>query len=212
MPYKLRITNEEVEHELKKLGFQDLTQEAIEVFRKDLLKLIKSDLRKLKKLKEENECETEEGVYLGMEKVERELRFPTTSTPSVVLEQEMEKEKVRKDDIVTSEYETYSSEKSEATSRQASSLSSESSDKVADENLRKQREKEKPTMSVAVRKKDKPQKVKQKPELPSYPEKPDPVNLYHFYKAHWDKFKVPGEDPRSALRWDIRSKLFYSNL
>ncbi|KAB7496514.1 hypothetical protein Anas_10371 [Armadillidium nasatum] len=143
MPYKLRITNEEVEHELKKLGFQDLTEEAIEVFRKDLLKLIKSDLRKLKKLKEENERETKEGVYLGMEKLDRELRFPTTSTPSIVLEQELEKEKkekVRKDDIVTSEYETYSSEKSEATSRQASSLSSESSDKVTD---RKKEEKRK---------------------------------------------------------------------
>lgn len=47
-------------------------------------------------------------------------------------------------------------------------------------------------------------------ELPAYPARPDPVNLYHFYKAHWDKYKVPGEDPRSKLRWAVRTKLFYA--
>ncbi|KAG7169715.1 putative Hydrolethalus syndrome protein 1 C-terminus-like, partial [Homarus americanus] len=43
--------------------------------------------------------------------------------------------------------------------------------------------------------------ARDKDGLPIYPSRPDPVNLYHFYKAHWDKFKVPGEDPRSKLRW-----------
>ncbi|XP_053639804.1 uncharacterized protein [Cherax quadricarinatus] len=48
MPYRLRVTVEEVREELALLGFRDVADETVESLRKDLLKLIKNDLRKVK--------------------------------------------------------------------------------------------------------------------------------------------------------------------
>ena len=33
----------------------------------------------------------------------------------------------------------------------------------------------------------------------------DPVALYHYYKAFWDKQKAPGENPHMQLRWNVRA-------
>lgn len=37
----------------------------------------------------------------------------------------------------------------------------------------------------------------------------DPVSLYHYYTALWEKYKpnVPGENNWSDLRWNIRQKM-----
>ncbi|ETN62235.1 hypothetical protein AND_006081 [Anopheles darlingi] len=35
----------------------------------------------------------------------------------------------------------------------------------------------------------------------------DPVALYHSYQKDWNKFKLPGENDHSELRWKIRTKL-----
>lgn len=39
--------------------------------------------------------------------------------------------------------------------------------------------------------------------------KSDPVSLYHYYCALWEKYKMrlPGENDRADLRWSVREKL-----
>lgn len=42
---------------------------------------------------------------------------------------------------------------------------------------------------------------------PTGPKKTDPVAKYFQYKQLWDMFKLPGENDRKALRWEIRERL-----
>ncbi|XP_063596074.1 uncharacterized protein LOC134772853 [Penaeus indicus] len=296
MPYKLRISEEEVRAELMKLGFTNLPDETVEVFRRDLLKLIKSDLRKLREDKQLLEGSREETVYLsppvtlGRHGLTREkTKRPEASTPllpgrpvSSTKPSSKGSKRLNADSTVSSasdedttvesgysDFESessrpsYSSEevddssssiylirrngqagpKSQAVdpsakqgafrpSQRQSKDSAEDSHRdsqesafdshkvtedssvdshrgfkdsavAAPKSLTKERQ------EAAVRPKKKP--VKATDSLPGYPKRPDPVNLYHFYKAHWDKFKTPGEDPRSKLRWEVRTKLFYSS-
>lgn len=44
---------------------------------------------------------------------------------------------------------------------------------------------------------------------PTGPKKTDPVAKYFQYKQLWDMFKLPGENDRKALRWEIRERLAY---
>ncbi|KAK7930090.1 hypothetical protein WMY93_006485 [Mugilogobius chulae] len=44
---------------------------------------------------------------------------------------------------------------------------------------------------------------------PTGPKKTDPVAKYFQYKQLWDMFKMPGENDRKALRWEIRERLAY---
>ncbi|XP_014270876.1 uncharacterized protein Hyls1 isoform X2 [Halyomorpha halys] len=39
------------------------------------------------------------------------------------------------------------------------------------------------------------------------PAKCDPVALYHYYQTQWSKKPLPGEDPRTDLRWAVRTRL-----
>lgn len=41
------------------------------------------------------------------------------------------------------------------------------------------------------------------------PKKTDPVAKYFQYKQLWDMFKLPGENDRKALRWEIKERLAY---
>lgn len=296
MPYKLRISEEEVRAELMKLGFTNLPDETVEVFRRDLLKLIKSDLRKLRQDKQLLEGSREETTYLsppvtlGKHGHPREkTKRPEASTPlspgrpvsSTRLSSKVSKHlnadsttscASDEDTTVESGYSDFESESSrpsyssEEVDDSSSSiyltrrngqagarsqtvdpsarrgafppLQRESKDSAEDSHRESQesafdshkvtedssvdshrgfkdsviaapKSLAKEKQEVAVRPKKKP--VKAADSLPAYPRRPDPVNLYHFYKAHWDKFKTPGEDPRSKLRWEVRTKLFYSS-
>uniref|UniRef100_A0A3B3ZEF5 Centriolar and ciliogenesis-associated protein HYLS1 C-terminal domain-containing protein n=1 Tax=Periophthalmus magnuspinnatus TaxID=409849 RepID=A0A3B3ZEF5_9GOBI len=40
-------------------------------------------------------------------------------------------------------------------------------------------------------------------------QKTDPVAKYFQYKQLWDMFKMPGENDRKALRWEVRERLAY---
>lgn len=44
---------------------------------------------------------------------------------------------------------------------------------------------------------------------PTGPKKTDPVAKYFQYKQLWDMFKLPGENDRKALRWEIKERLAY---
>ncbi|KAJ0033461.1 hypothetical protein NQD34_000568 [Periophthalmus magnuspinnatus] len=44
---------------------------------------------------------------------------------------------------------------------------------------------------------------------PTGPKKTDPVAKYFQYKQLWDMFKMPGENDRKALRWEVRERLAY---
>jgi len=53
------------------------------------------------------------------------------------------------------------------------------------------------TFSIAVR-----PTVTSQPGLPGF--RHDPVKRYEIYKQEWEKFPVPGDDKRLALRWKVR--------
>ncbi|XP_042877756.1 uncharacterized protein LOC122256862 isoform X2 [Penaeus japonicus] len=295
MPYKLRISEEEVRAELEKMGFTSIPDETVEVFRRDLLKLIKSDLRKLKQDKQLLEGSREETTYfsppatIGRHGHAREkAKRPEASTPlsprrpasssrlSSKDSKHLNTDRVLsvsdEDTAIESGYSDFESESSRPSysseevddssssiylisrngqagarsqpvdpsakrgafpsSRRESKDSAEDSHRGSQESafdshkvtedssvdshrgfkdsaVAPSRSIAKEKQEVAVRPKKKV--VKAADSLPGYPSRPDPVNLYHFYKAHWDKFKTPGEDPRSKLRWEVRTKLFYSS-
>jgi hypothetical protein len=49
-------------------------------------------------------------------------------------------------------------------------------------------------------------RARRKDEKAKKTKKSDPVSLYQSYKKHWDKFTVPGADPRTDVRLRVRSK------
>ncbi|XP_076042665.1 uncharacterized protein LOC143026339 isoform X2 [Oratosquilla oratoria] len=55
MPYKLKISEDEVREELTRLGFADISDDVVRTFRKDLLRLIKQDLKAFKAQQESGE-------------------------------------------------------------------------------------------------------------------------------------------------------------
>ncbi|XP_064896679.1 centriolar and ciliogenesis-associated protein HYLS1 [Columba livia] len=39
--------------------------------------------------------------------------------------------------------------------------------------------------------------------------KTDPIAKYLEYKREWEKFPIPGEDPRNGLRWGVRERMIW---
>ncbi|XP_045605094.1 centriolar and ciliogenesis-associated protein HYLS1 [Procambarus clarkii] len=286
MPYRLRVTEEEVREELTKLGFEDVSDENVERLRKDLLKLIKNDLRKVKQQRcqsrDLHDSVSHDETPAIPSKLNIRMPLPDTSTP-IPPEQQMPstwKSSVRpfgsslsqsrnnaNEDAEESGYSDFDSrasatsvserEKSDSSSAMYSPSDSTTGARMSKEKIKSysgllQKNKienrgrtfrhthvdthrmptgpvvdsqvtlQRPTddqsrgqsngnkVNQDLRKQKVAGMAKHKDGLPEYPSRPDPVTLYHFYKAHWDKFKAPGEDPRSKLRWSVRTKLFYS--
>ncbi|KAK7068918.1 hypothetical protein SK128_028614 [Halocaridina rubra] len=245
MPYHLRITENEVRAELEQMGFTNVPDDMVESFRKDLLKMIKSDLKKLKKDREKGQSR-EDSSFLsnGPQPVRRSDIFPETSTPLLVGPTTSVSKKLpgawhSEGESGYSDKESVPSHSSYDAEEEESDLTSDNVKKPPNANvcerdthstaLSKQatkvvevKERDKLATNGTVQKpssskeKDKTSTLKRrifkpKKTLPSYPSRNDPVSLYHYYRAHWDKHKVPGEDPRSKLRWEVRTKLFYSS-
>lgn len=265
MPYRLRITDSEVRTELSKLGYNNVSQEQVEEFRKDLLRLIKRDLKKLKEQKKAEDTESTEdpshyfdhppplrtssrhdtkGLHgtreHGRER-HREVRSPHISGRDLP---HYEKSKDRRpktggyvsyssSEIEESGYsEVSDSDDSRRTPSQLSCIShgsleshgeTDSLNGVQDINKDIISQGARPreisatktihpskTITQGKAKRQQTNQGSKKGLIPSYPHKPDPVNLYHYYKQIWNKFPVPGEDPHAALRWETRTKLFYS--
>ncbi|XP_068238036.1 centriolar and ciliogenesis-associated protein HYLS1 [Palaemon carinicauda] len=279
MPYRLRISEDEVREELAKMGYTNVPDDMVMSFRKDLLKLIKSDLKKLKeerKFEKDNEAGniTHPSISGKLPCTDRTSRMPETSTPLSFSLKDRRTRRISRsvlsdDDCVESGYserETTVSSSSH-TSREdrdktsdfgsLSDVSSKTGSRLRPKTAEKEIEKSRfrtPKNKVEKRNTVEDQRdtsasssyntvseMKSKTEppvlrssitgrekrgqgcmknktipngkksLPSYPSRTDPVSLYHYYRAHWDKYKAPGEDPHSKLRWDIRTKLFYSS-
>ncbi|XP_064080502.1 uncharacterized protein LOC135197297 [Macrobrachium nipponense] len=283
MPYRLRISEDEVREELAKLGYTNVPDEMVMSFRKDLLKLIKNDLRKLKE--ERRLLENKEGGASNnlvhpptlsgkLPHSDRTTRIPETSTPLSFILKDSGKHQIprsilsddgciesgysdrestlsgssrvsRGDRDKTSDFGSLSDFPSKTGARSlpnsaerelGKSRSRISKDKVEKKIpvLDEQEESasssydvsswmksktDPPLLKSSITGKEKrPQGCvknktvpKGKKSLPSYPSRTDPVSLYHYYRAHWDKYKAPGEDPHSKLRWEVRTKLFYSS-
>lgn len=234
MPYRLKVTEEEVRQELTKMGFTGLSDDTVAAMRKDLLKLIKSDLRKLR---QERRDETYTDSSNNLSPAAPDLTQPAPSKHLATSRKRHTKETCysslsashssEENDESTresgySEYEESTSCLSEAASISLGDvipqkqISAEIQTERVKEELKTKslREKSKEVDSSTLREPKMISKKKTKPVekkgLPDYPSRPDPVRLYHYYKAHWDQYKVPGEDPRLKLRWAIRSKLFYA--
>ncbi|XP_071540409.1 uncharacterized protein Hyls1 isoform X1 [Panulirus ornatus] len=276
MSYHLRVTHEEVREELSRLGFTKVAEETVEILRKDLLKLIKSDLSKIKqKRKQVNDQSigdhraTSSKHHTHIKKIPKlqEKFAPVLSGSHAVF---MHKFSVRsligssqtsaKEDksneesgysdfgsTTSSTFESYNkrsecssalyisdyyASKPELPEEETKTVSSKSkrqkqniketpyreisleSGRVSTSSFKRPAAHQKPLGRSKVKQVVGRQKVtkvaKDKDTLPVYPSQPDPVTLYHYYKAHWEKFKVPGEDPRSKLRWAVRTRLFYS--
>ncbi|XP_042220902.1 uncharacterized protein LOC121865481 [Homarus americanus] len=272
MPYRLKVTVEEMREELAKLGFTEVATETIKDLQKDLLKLIKNDLRKIKQENQQPRISDQDTSYAELSAApskyqcqgpSRKLpRPPKTSTPVLTGRQMglIQDSLPRSVDSSTSQTEKNGDKETEesgysdfdSTASTTTESHKEKSDftsawhSLADSAAEVELPNGKTMKSVTDSHKaptksgtdlhitskrpigDAPKEpsgsqVKQnlgrrkvskmardKDGLPIYPSRPDPVNLYHFYKAHWDKFKVPGEDPRSKLRWAVRTRLFYS--
>ncbi|KAK3877005.1 hypothetical protein Pcinc_018258 [Petrolisthes cinctipes] len=260
MPYKLRLSEDEVKKELARLGYTDVDEETVASMRKDLFKLIKADLRKLKQERQQREdSDTSHHTVEDVFTPRRSHRHkkpshspPDTSTPTTDQHhtQQGSMDLTSSLEVTSNSESGYSGEESTTSScpyRRRPSRSQEkrppdiqtitgkgssdggkwkrkSDDLVSQQpplrtldkttgDTRPKREHEKKKKDDG-KKPSKPAKCnrnnKDKDAIPAYPARPDPVNLYHYYKAHWDKFKVPGDDPRLKLRWAVRTKLFYA--
>ncbi|XP_066964410.1 centriolar and ciliogenesis-associated protein HYLS1-like [Macrobrachium rosenbergii] len=282
MPYRLRISEDEVREELAKLGYTDVPDEMVMSFRKDLLKLIKNDLRKLKE--ERRLLENKEGgasslvhppsISGPLPRSDRTTRIPETSTPLSFRLKDSSRQQIPRSVLSDDGHVESGYSDRESTISGSSRVSQGERDKTSDfgslsdvaskagfrsqpnsaeRDLEKSRsriskdkvEKKIPVLvdqeksasssydvaswtksktdppllksSITGREKRAQGCVKNKTvpkakkSLPSYPSRTDPVSLYHYYRAHWDKHKAPGEDPHSKLRWEVRTKLFYSS-
>lgn len=246
MPYRLRVTEGEVRQELDRMGFKGLSDDTVAAMHKDLLKMIKSDLRKMKQERQAAEYEDISDLQLPAtakqdkhhEPSERRLH-PSALTPKKTHAKERSYGSLS--GSYTSEDKdesTGESGYSDVESTSATGMSevddsysgaAEVPEKQTSAKVKPKRPKEAATKDLIKSSKEpalgssvetialgtktaRKTKLKQveKKDLPQYPSKPDPVRLYHYYKAHWDRYKMPGEDPRLKLRWAVRSKLFYA--
>ncbi|KAK8390302.1 hypothetical protein O3P69_010170 [Scylla paramamosain] len=245
MPYRLRVTQGEVRQELAKMGYKGLSDDTVAAMHKDLLKMIKSDLRKMKYERQDAEHTDISDFHPPVTTKQHTHHKPPER--SLQLSAPTPKKTHAKDRFYSSLSASYTSkDKDESTGESGysdvestitSGLSEVGSFSATAEVPQKQTStKVKPRRPKEAATKDPMEnskgpvsgtyvqtsapgkrtagktKVKQvgKKDLPQYPSKPDPVRLYHYYKAHWDQYKVPGEDPRLKLRWAVRSKLFFA--
>ncbi|XP_045115120.1 hydrolethalus syndrome protein 1 homolog isoform X2 [Portunus trituberculatus] len=244
MPYRLRVTQEEVRQELAKMGFKGLSDDTVAAMHKDLLKMIKSDLRKMKQDAEH----TGISDLPPLRTTSQHASFtdpkanlpPHTSLQSSLptLKKTHAKEqsysslsasytsKDKDESTGESGYSDVESTTSGMSDVDSFSAAAEVPQKQSNTEVKPRRPKKPSTkeqmknskepvlgtahlQTIALNKKNIVKQVGKR-DLPQYPSKPDPVRLYHYYKAHWDQYKMPGEDPHLKLRWAVRSKLFFA--
>ncbi|KAK4301699.1 hypothetical protein Pmani_026171 [Petrolisthes manimaculis] len=257
MPYKLRLSEDEVKKELARLGYTDVDEETVTSMRKDLFKLIKADLRKLKQERHQREDSASSHHTVGdvftprrSHRHKKHSHLPPSDTSSTSTTQQSSKDLTTSLEVTSNTESGYSGEESTTSSCSYRTRPSRTQEKRPPDiqtirgkgssdgdkwkrksdglisqqpslqTLDKTTGDTRPKREHDKKKKDdnkklsKPAKCnrnnKDKDTMPAYPSRPDPVNLYHYYKAHWDKFKVPGDDPRLKLRWAVRTKLFYA--
>ncbi|XP_046388793.1 uncharacterized protein LOC124157809 [Ischnura elegans] len=182
----LHCDPKEVLFHLRLLGYENVSEMQLKEFIRDLKKLIKYDLKRSCKRKEENNVKCVDSPY--------DSSYCSSSI-----------------DVRLYEDSASSSGGSDASSNE--STSSFTSDSVDIPCYSKKTEKsavkhEKfPNSRYHEDKKPKSFIKSWKLNQPPADIKCDPVSLYHWYQEYWNKQKVPGEDPHKKLRWAVREKM-----
>ncbi|XP_071453240.1 centriolar and ciliogenesis-associated protein HYLS1 [Hetaerina americana] len=183
----------EVLYELRLLGYRNISEKQLKEFIKDLKKLIKHDQKKIHSNEEESLVKPADSSY--------DSSYSSSSEISCV----------RLNSQVTSGHSSKFGE-TDFSSDLLSSCSSDSIDlprhpKTSQKAVTKPMHTRSLNSKFIEEKKPKSFIKSWKLNQPPGVIKSDPVTLYHWYQEHWNKQKVPGEEPHKKLRWSVREKM-----
>jgi len=207
----LNFSRSDILRHLSDLGYENVSDEKVDSFVRDLRKLIRYEEKKrrvgekLDLLEQKNQQESSSNFPLR----ERTVSPPDSSTTSE-LTSRPRRRRVRKEDKIqtkTKEDSPITSSRSvDTTDKNVTSDQSDPSSLYIDVDLASQ-DKSTPT-PLAVSLMDTKQagfiRVRSGPNRGRKPVASDPVSLHQQYREDWAKFNIPGERSHNKLRWAVR--------
>lgn len=214
----LNIDPREVLEHLQYLGYRSITKEQLKEFVRDLKRLIKYEERK-----EGKESVVANGEKVSAATVHSPLSFPAEH----VISPRTEPDSYSPFNLAHSDEESVQPSQEKSSSERSyhpndyidEELSCRGCDncmirKLDSSSMKKKVEEQKPSAGGSGTKWSEAGKA---PEpIPSFIRsvkttgrggRCDPVALYHYYQHQWSKRPLPGEDPRTDLRWAVRTRL-----